>query len=142
MTAVTSFNDSDALTGRMKQITVDGFQYRMQEQESNAQNHGAERLSYIAWEPSCGVVKDTTYLVEKTLDAVKHNSYNIQYAKSFISSPTFLADMQTTDGGDTANIRCNNNDRFSVDILVDEEQSLDTEVEHTNEIVGYMVFSR
>ncbi len=142
MTAVTSFNDSDALTGRMRRITVDGFQYRMQEQEANAQNHGAERLAYIAWEPSSGTVGDVTYLVENTADSVRHDDYCIFFDEPFASPPAFLADMQTCDGADTANIRFKNKDEFAVDVMIDEEQSKDTETRHTSEIVGFMAFVR
>jgi hypothetical protein len=141
-TAVISYNDSDAVTGRMKQITVDGFKYRMQEQEANTQDHGTEKLAYIAWEPSSGAVVGITYLVEKTADAVKHKTYAMMFEKPFTSTPVFLADMQTTDGGDTANIRCKNRSDLSVDVWIDEEQSKDTEVNHTSEVIGYMAFSR
>ena len=141
MTTVTSFNDSDAVTGRTRQITVDGFEYRMQEQEANAQDHGSERLSYIAWEPSAGAVGGTTYVVEAAADAVTHQIYGIMFEEPFTSAPIFLADMQTTNGGDTANVRCNNNGLL-VDVLIHEEQSLDAEVNHTSEVIGYMAFSR
>ena len=142
MTTVTSFNDSTTVTGRMKKITVDGFNHRMQEQEGNVQDHGTERLSYIAWEPSSGTMADTTYLVEKTADTVSHRFHNIDFENPFASSPAFLADMQTTDGGDTANVRYANKDGFSVDVLIDEEQSRDNETNHTKEVVGVMVFNR
>jgi len=142
MTTITGFNDSNAVAGRVRQISVDGFGYRMQEQEGNVQDHGTENLSYIAWEPSSGAMGDTIYLVEKTIDAVKHDDYCIFFDEPFPSAPTFLADMQTTDGGDTANVRYANKDEFAVDVLIDEEQSRDTETGHTTEVVGYMAFSR
>ncbi len=142
MTTVTSFNDSTTVTGRMKKITVDGFNHRMQEQEGNVQDHGTERLSYIAWEPSSGTMVDTTYLVEKTADTVSHRFHNIDFENPFALSPTFLADMQTADGENTANVRYANKDGFSVDVLIDEEQSQDNETNHTKEVVGVMVFNR
>ena len=142
MTTVTSFNDSNAVTGRMRQITIDGFDYRLQEQSGNVQDHGTESVAYIAWEPSSGAVGETTYLVAKTPDAVTHNNHTILFEKPFPSSPTFLADMQTADGGDTANVRCMSNDGVSVDVLIDEEQAQDTEVDHITEVVGFMLFSR
>jgi hypothetical protein len=141
MTTLASFNDSDAATGQMKQITVDGFNFRMREQEANAQDHGTEMLAYIAWEPSSGAVGGTSYLVDNTADAVKHKAYAIMFEKPLPSTPVFLADMQTTDGGNTANVRCKNKSELSVDVWIDEEQSLDAEVNHTKEVVGYMAFS-
>ncbi len=141
ITTIASFKDSNAVTGRMKQITIDSFWYRMQEQEANRHDHGSEKLAYIAWEPSSGAVRGTTYLVAKTANAVKSKTYAMVFEKPFTSTPAFLADMQTTDGGDTANIRCKNVSDFSVDVWIDEEQSKNTEVDHTDEVVGFIAFS-
>lgn len=51
------------------------------------------------------VIGDITYLVERTADAVKRQKYNLLFETPFSTSPAFLADMQTIDGKDTANIR-------------------------------------
>jgi hypothetical protein len=141
MTTVASFNDSNAVTGETTGIRVDGFMYRMKEQEANTQDHGTEGLAYIAWEPSSGVVGGTTFLVEKTADAVMHKPYPLRFEKPFTKAPIFLADMQTTNGGNTANLRCKNKGGASIGIWIDEEQSLDAEFGHTAEVVGYMAFS-
>ena len=53
----------------------------------------------------------------------------------------FLADIQTTDGSQTANVRWKNKDAYGVKVKIAEEQSKDTEIDHITEIVGYMVFS-
>ncbi len=142
MTSVASFNDSVAVTDRTKLITADGFKHRMQEQEANTQDHGTEKLAYIAWEPSSGTVGGTTYVVEKTADSVTHNTFSMMFTEPLTSAPVLLADMQTTDGGDTGNLRCKNRGEFSVDVFIDEEQSKDTEGWHTTEVVGVMAFSR
>ncbi|MCZ6907083.1 MAG: fibronectin type III domain-containing protein, partial [Deltaproteobacteria bacterium] len=63
------------------------------------------------------------------------------FNESFIDSPVFLADMQTTDGSDTATVRWENKDPFGVEVKIEEEQSRDSETRHTTEMVGYMVFS-
>jgi List-Bact-rpt repeat protein len=141
MTSVASFNDPIPVIGRMKNITISGFEYRMQEQEENVQDHGTESYSYIAWEPSSGEVGGTTYLVEKTADDVTHKINTKMFETPFSYAPVFLADMQTTNGGNTANVRCKNKGELSVDLWIDEEQSRDTEVSHISEVVGYMAFS-
>ena len=56
--------------------------------------------------------------------------------------PAVLADMQTTNGGNTANVRSTRRDAYSFGVLVSEEQSHDDEVDHCTEAVGYMVFGR
>jgi hypothetical protein len=48
--------------------------------------------------------------------------------------------MQTTDGGNTAAVRWQNKQATGVEVKVEEEQSRDTETNHTTEVIGYMVF--
>ena len=142
MTTLTSFNDTNAVTGRVRDIAIDGFRYRMQEQESYTQDHKAETLSYVSWEPSFGEIGGITYRVRRTADAVRHKNYAIQFDEPFVTPPVFIAAMQTADGGDTANVRYSSKDGGSVEVLIDEEASRDSESNHTTEVVGYMAFSR
>jgi len=59
-----------------------------------------------------------------------------------MNTPMFIADMQTGDGMNTANIRWQNKDAYAVEVQIDEEQSKDKEIKHTTEVVGYMVFTK
>jgi hypothetical protein len=52
--------------------------------------------------------------------------------------PAFFAAMQTTDGGDTAGLRFKKLNGQSVAVYVQEEQSKNKEVDHTNEVIGYL----
>jgi len=139
---VSSFNEEDAVCSRLKNINTTGFEFRMQEQELNRQIHTIETISYIAWEPSSGTVGNLTFEVDKTDDVIKHNLQTIVYNETFMATPVFLADMQTTDGWDTANLRQQNKDLYGIDINITEEQSRDSEIYHTTEVVGYMVFAK
>ena len=141
MTSITSFDDETPVTGRIWDVTVDGFQYQLQEQEANTQDHGVEKITYIAWEPSVGMLGEKTYLIQKTADTVKNNYQTICFENDQLSTPTFLAAMQTRDGGDTANVRYTNKTKLSVDVQIDEEESKNKETNHTTEVVGYMLFS-
>jgi len=142
ITAVTSVNEVDAVTTRLRNITTTGFEFRMQEQELNAQKHAAETVSYIAWEPSAGVIDDLTFEVDRTLDVVTERFYTIQYRQPFWIIPTFLADMQTTNDQDAANLRWKDKDSYAIDIKADEGQSRNREMKHRGEVVGYMVFGK
>jgi len=112
----------------------------MQEQELNSQNHTTETIFYIAWEPSSGTVGKLTFEVDKTDNMITHNLQTIVYNETFMANPVFLADMQTTYGGDPANLRWQNKDSYGINIKITEEQSRDSEINHTTEVVGYMVF--
>ena len=114
----------------------------MQKQELNSQTHTTETISYIAWEPSSGNIDGLTFEINKTGNVVTDDFHKVTFNQDFMTSPMFLADMQTTDGPDTANVRWQKKDAYGVDVQIDEEQSKDTEIDHTTEIVGYMVFSQ
>jgi hypothetical protein len=141
LASVSSSNDSDTVTGRLRNISSRGFEFCMQEQELNAKRHATETIGYIAWEPSTGTIDNTAFEVGKTGDSVKHKFYTIQFHQNFSNDPIFMAEMQTTDGMDTANIRWKNKDASAVEVQIDEEQSRNSETNHTTEVVGYMLFS-
>lgn len=138
ITGIASFNEVDAVSGRIRKITTEGFEYCMQEQESNQKKHLKETISYISWEPSAGLFKGLKYEVGKTADAVRHNFHSIQFQQGFDTQPIFLADIQTGDGMDTANIRQKDLNASIAEIKINEEQSKNEEIRHTTEIVGYI----
>ena len=70
---------------------------------------------------------------------VTHRTETLVYLSGFAQPPLFLADMQTTAGGDTANLRWSNRTEASVDVWVSEEQSKNDEVSHVAESVGYIL---
>ena len=142
ITSVTTVNELDTVTTRLRNISTTGFEFRMQEQELNAPKHGLETVSYIAWEPSAGVIDDLTFKVDRTPNVVTEKFYTIQYTQAFSIIPTFLADMQTTNDQDAANLRWRNKDFYGIDIKADEGQSRNREMKHRGEVVGYMVFGR
>jgi hypothetical protein len=142
VSAVLSFNEEDAVCCRLRNIDTAGFDFCMQEQELNRKRHATETISYIAWEPSSGMLNDDlVFEVNRTQDTIKHNFKTISFNEVFMDIPVFIADIQTGDGMDTANLRWRNKDIYGVDVKIIEEQSRDTETNHTTEVVGYMVFS-
>jgi hypothetical protein len=140
ITTISSFNESDTVTGRIRGISSDGFKYCMQEQEANSPSHAREIINYVAWEPSCGVLDNVDFEVGKTADNITNQFRMIQFCQSYTDYPVFIADMQTSDGMDTANVRWRNLQTDSVEIQIEEEQSANKETGHTSEVVGYMIF--
>lgn len=138
--SVISANEAEAVTTRIRNITTDGFEFCMQEQESNAQVHAVEIISYIAWEPSAGTEDGLIFEIGKIQKGRKDRFYTISYREPFPNMPVLLADMQTTNARDTANVRLETKDRYGAQLKVDEEQSQNKENRHKTEIVGYMVF--
>ncbi|MFZ0610876.1 MAG: MopE-related protein [Desulfobacterales bacterium] len=140
LTAIGSVNEADAVTMRLKNITTAGFDYRLQEQESNDRRHMAEEAGYIAWEPSAGTMDGFAFEIGRTSNAVTQVFQALQFYEPFSSPPAVLAAMQTTDGGDTAAGRWQNKQASAIEIRVEEEQSRDVETNHTSEVIGFMAF--
>lgn len=139
LAAVTSINEVDAVTTRLRNIDQYAFQVGLQEQESNSKRHAPETVAYIAWERSSGELDSMRFEVGSTGDEVTDSVHAILYSTSFDLPPVFVADMQSADGKDTANLRYLNKNPASVDVWVDEESSRDAETRHTTETVGYLL---
>jgi hypothetical protein len=140
LTTINSVNEGDAVVMRLKNITTTGFDYRIQEQESNDKQHAPETAGYIAWEPSAGSIDGFMFEIGRTSNSVTHQFQSLPFDVPFTSPPVFLAGMQTTDGSDTAAVRWQGKQATGVEVKVEEEQSRDTETNHTSEVIGYVVF--
>ncbi len=140
VTAVCSFNEEDTVAGRVRNVSTQGFEFTMQEQELSDKNHAKEMVAYVAWEPSQGTVAGLSFEVDVTEDVVRHEPHTILFNHVFTDIPVFIAAMQTADGRNTANLRWQNKSRFGIDIWIEEEKSSDVETWHTTEALGYMVF--
>jgi PKD repeat protein len=137
--AITSVNETDTVAVRLRYITTTGFQVGMREQESRTQQHATESIDYLAMEPSFGVVNGVRYEVDRMPNKLTNVAQTLVFRTALTEAPLFLADMQTTAGGEPANLRWRNRNEVSVDLWVAEEQSKDTEVVHTGEAVGYFI---
>ena len=142
VTSISTFNGSDTVTGRIRNISRQGFEFIMQEQESNSQSHTTETINYIACPPSSDTINGVSFKVATTGNIVTHSPRTIPFGETFNPLPVFISDMQTTNGRDTSNLRWKNKTMSSIDVLIDEEQSLDSETGHISEEVGYILFSQ
>ena len=138
LTTVTSSNETDSIAGRLKNISAASFSYYFREQEQNSNTHQAETVHFIAWEQGTGTLGTLIYEAQKTTDVVTNNQHTITFQSDFNIAPLFLADMQTTDGADTASVRYQAPTATNIQVKIEEEQSKDIEVGHTSEVVGYL----
>jgi PKD repeat protein len=140
LAAVTSINGANAVATRLRNVDQYQFQLGLQEQESNRSKHPPETVAYIAWEHSSGELNGRRFEVGATADEVTDRVHTIFYSTPFGLPPHFLADMQTVNDRDTANLRYMYRDSASVDVRIDEEASRDSETGHSAETVGYVLF--
>ena len=135
---VGSSNEATAVTTRIRNVTASSFQVQLEEEEANAQSHAAERVDWVANETGSTTFDGNSLVVGVTGNTVDEVWEAINFGAS-ISGATFIAAMQTTNGGDTASLRHRNLTASSVEVQVQEEQSANTEVGHVNEVVGWIL---
>ena len=140
ITGVASTNEESAVVTRVQSITSTGFYVGMQEEEANARVHATETIAYIAWQPSSGTVQGWDFQVSRA-NSVTDQFYTLTYPKATAALPMLLADMQTTNSGDTVNLRWKNKSQRNVQIKIAEEQSKDKETRHSKETVGYILLT-
>jgi len=129
-------NDGRAVVTRQQSLTAGGLEIFLQSQEASGKAHGAETVAWIAMDKGTGMLAGLPFEVLATNDSVKENWFGIGFTQPFAVPPVVVAAMQTCDGGDTAGLRYQNLTVSGVDVKVEEEQSQDSEVTHTTEIVG------
>ena len=135
---VTSDSDGIAVTERLQDVGASGFSVQLDRQESLANRaHGDETLDWIAIEATDGS-SGPGVVVGRTGDVVNHARHTIEFDAFASDDFVFMADMQTRDGGDTANLRLVDSDLGSATVFVNEEKSRDQETGHASEDVGYM----
>jgi hypothetical protein len=138
LTTIASVNDSNTVSGRLRNINIAGFDYTFREQEANIQDHANENVNYIAWEPGNGTIGSLQYTASIGNIKVTHEWKSITYQSPFALMPFLLSDMQTTNGVDPCALRVQNLASNSFQIKVQEEQSKDAEIEHVGETIGYL----
>ncbi len=138
VTAIVSTNETATVTGRLRNIGLAGFDFRMQEQELNPQVHAPESVAYIAWEPSTATIAGISFAVGRSMDSITASIATIAYDSPFARQPLLVAAMQTTDGGDTASLRITEHTADAMQVMVEEERSRDSETSHTTEVAGYI----
>ena len=141
--SVTSVERQNAVDGRIGNVSTNGFDYCLQEQELNDQiDNGTETVSFIAIECFSGVLNELTIEVGTTGTLVNHDFHDIVFTENFLTVPHFLADMQTANELDSSNLRYSTIDDGAVEMQISEEESMDMEIFHSNENIGYIVISK
>lgn len=141
VSAVVSRNDDQPVTTRMHSISAEGFEVLLQTEQSEQRSRVPETVAYIAWEPSAGTIEGRPYEVGLARAGVTDEASRVDFVSGFEEPPVLLADMQTTYGGDVANLRWQRKRADAVELWVDEEQSYDDETRHTKEAIGYIALT-
>ncbi|PLX27104.1 hypothetical protein C0581_03680 [Candidatus Parcubacteria bacterium] len=132
-----TYNGGQAVVTRQKNIDTNSFSVKLKEEEGNDGSHANEEVGYIAIEGGSHMLGNTFFNAIVTPDNVTHSWQTVNF--SSMNNPFFFSMMQSHDGGDSAGMRHRNVGSNSVEIMIEEEQSRDSEMSHTTESVGYLV---
>ena len=94
---VTSFNTDADLTISVNNVAQDGFNLQV----TGGQTGQTEELSYVAWEPSAGIVDGIHFEVNLAKIIGDGSNKSLLYLNSHLHRPVILGGIQTTNG--TAN---------------------------------------
>ena len=135
LSQVGSANDAATVVTRHRSPSTTSIQVRLQESQASDGTHAAETVHWIAIGKTTapGVLEAAT-----TPNSVTDAWSPIAFGQSY-TGPAFLATMQTFDGGDPAGLRYQSLGGSGVEVRVEEEASVDAEMTHTTEVVGYVV---
>ena len=130
--------------GGNNNIRYSGITLKVEEEEANESGGGthiAETVGVVVIEQGNGVTHGSYYAAAVTDNLVNHQPFNITFPINLQSSEViFLSSLQTENGGDTAALRYSNLSQTGATVYIDEEQSANVELAHTEEVVGYLAF--
>ncbi|MEO0534037.1 MAG: CAP domain-containing protein [Cyanobacteria bacterium P01_A01_bin.123] len=139
LSQVQTFNGGDWVTTRTTGQTSNGFKVAMQEEEAlNQGTHVQETIGWLAVDQGQGSDGDTLLQGGTTGRSHTHNRGKVNFAADFNAAPSLIAKLGSFYGSDTANLRLDAINSNSFGVGVHEEQSRDSELNHTTEAVSFL----
>jgi hypothetical protein len=138
-TSVQTCNGADPVTTRLSNCTIAGFDLTMDEEEAKNDIHTTETIGWIAIKKGTGNTTDNRSVVVLK-DSTSHIPTQINFGQSMARRfPVVVSHMITTYGGDPGFLRYQNLLPGNIDLFIQEEASLDAEMNHTVEDVSVFV---
>ncbi|MEM9768705.1 MAG: CAP domain-containing protein [Cyanobacteria bacterium P01_D01_bin.71] len=139
LTQVQTDNGSDWVTTRVTGQSATRFSLVMQEEEAlNNGAHARETLGWLAIAPGVANDGDTLLQGGTTGRSYTHNRATVNFDARFNMAPSLIAKLGSFYGPDPANLRLDSIGKTSFGVRVAEEQSLDAELNHTQESVAFL----
>ncbi len=136
LTNPTTNSDIAPVVVQVRNVSRQGFEVRLREEEAADGAHGNENVSWVAVEP--GLSATGLKWEAGTLANVDHLGDTIIFKQTYGASPIFLPSALTNAQTDPATIRLTFLDNQRAELFEQEEASADAEVIRLNETVGYM----
>ena len=137
---VVTNRDVAAVTVRQRNITRQGFEIRLVEEEAADGKHQWENVAWIAIEP--GSQQGALDLQAGTFSNVNDQIRTLPFATPFPTVPHFFASLQSAREMDAVTVRLNSLTQESAQFFLQEETSADGETGHLSETLGYIAIAQ
>jgi len=138
--SVATINEDSAVTTRLNNVTNEGFDLKLQEEQASDYVHAGETVNWIAIEQGSGSTGSSSFIADETGAVVTNRSHTIDL--SFSKRPSLFAELQSFNGGDNTTVRARNLINTRAIIFLEEERSADNEIGHNPENIGYLAISQ
>jgi hypothetical protein len=140
LASVMTDNGSDAVTTRIDNLDLTGFELAMDEQESIGDGHVYETLGWIAIQSGTGITAEGRRL-DALFSQLDHNLTPVTYPATATGyrHPTVLGAVDSSFGMDPVSLRYANPTQDQIELKLTEESSIDAEVDHVVEDVGILI---
>ena len=142
LSQVQTNNDDQFVRIRQKQASSNNFFLSLEEEEAlKPSGHLTETVGWLAIESGAGTWDEFQYQASHTARKVTHKWHDFNFEETFSDTPNLFASLASYNGGDSAGLRYRNLNDSSLQIMLEEDRSFDSEVAHTREIVDFLAIS-
>ncbi|MEM6610713.1 MAG: carboxypeptidase regulatory-like domain-containing protein [Cyanobacteria bacterium P01_C01_bin.72] len=142
LSQVQTQNGEQFVRTRQNAASVDGFALAMEEEEKYKRSgHAGETIGWLAMESGSGSWNGLDYQAGHTGRVVDHSWETVSFEQSFNQAPNLFASISSYKGGDPVGLRHLNLGASNVQLRVEEDQSFDHEILHTNESVDFLAIA-
>jgi hypothetical protein len=139
LTQVQSDNGDDFVRTRQQNASADGFSLGMEKEESLVNSaYSEEKIGWLAMTSGVGDWNGFTYQAANTGNNVTDAWSTVNFAPDFKEAPQLLANVSSYNDSDSVGLRYRRIDDVKVDIMLDEDEGLDSERTHGAESVSFL----
>lgn len=131
-------NDPSWVKTRQLRPTTSSVRVALEEEEAATTAHGVETIGWVALDPWAGLWSGHLFLAGDPGDIVTHAFTSFNFGVGFTEVPKFLATLASRDGGNNSALRYRNLTASGVQVKVEEDTTLDAEVNHTTESIHFL----
>lgn len=143
VTQIQTYNDSDYLLTRTKDISASSFSVTMQKEERLRTRTTTSSNETVGWFAiDSGTLNNSSKLLENNVvSSVTHLNKAVNYTNTFLNSPYLITKLGSSNGGDPANTRIVQRTTGGFTVKIQEDTSKDSETNHINENVYYVALN-